>query len=121
MDIKNNQNDNIGNRIATARKNLNVSMSKLSEMMHLSRGMCRQWERGISNPSTAHLIRLAEVLQVSFEWLATGKQYQANGQTTRTSKMAEDKTQIIKINQLLNKMNHKQKHCLIEFLNEVVN
>lgn len=42
MDTKNYQNRNIGDRVTIVRKNLGVSMSKLSEMMRLSRGMCRQ-------------------------------------------------------------------------------
>lgn len=120
MSIKNNQNKDIGTRIAIARKNLNVSMSRLSGMMHLSRGMCRQWERGVSNPSTAHLIKLAEILHVSFEWLATGDQYQDDRQSGFEQKTVEDNTQTIKINQLLSKMNNKQKECLIVLLNSIV-
>lgn len=111
MDVKNNQNENISDRITIARKNLGISMSKLSENMCLSRGMCRQWERGISNPSTAHLLKLAEVLQVSFEWLATGNNAINNNQT-----QTKYKNQDIIINKLVKKFNAEQKDRLINFL-----
>ncbi len=72
MDSKKLQNNTIGERIGMASENLKLSKSKLSTKMHLSRSTCGQWERGISNISTAHLMKLACIIMVSFEWLATG-------------------------------------------------
>ncbi len=62
----------IGGRIKISREKLGLSQSEVSRIMCLSRAICGQWERGIANPSTAHLSRLAKVLDVSFEYLATG-------------------------------------------------
>ncbi len=63
---------NIGDRIKISREKLGLSQSDLSRVMCLSRTICGQWERGIANPSTLHLSRLADVLGVSFEYLAKG-------------------------------------------------
>ncbi len=115
-----NEKQAISNRIKTARLAVNMPSVKVSQAMKLSDSMCSQWERGISNPSTAHLIRLAEVLQVSFEWLATGDEYKEN-QLGLEQQAAECNTQAIKINQLLGKMNGQQKDCLIVLLNAIVN
>lgn len=62
----------MGIRIKISRQKTGLSQSEVSKMMHLSRGVCGQWERGIANPSTAHLSKLAKILEVSFEYLATG-------------------------------------------------
>lgn len=62
----------MGMRIKISRQKIGLSQSEVSKMMCLSRGVCGQWERGIANPSTAHLSRLAKILGVPFEYLATG-------------------------------------------------
>jgi transcriptional regulator with XRE-family HTH domain len=110
--LKNIQYQTISDRIKTARENLNLSKSGVSKKMNLSRGMCAQWESGISNPSTAHLIKLADVLGVSFEWLATGKE-----NTKLDNTMLDETMQNIKINEVLNNLDREQKHYLLHFLN----
>lgn len=56
-------------------------------------------ERGSSNPSTAHLIKLAEVLKASFDWLATGKKQEKNLDIT-----TNDAMQNIHINQIVKQL-----------------
>jgi transcriptional regulator with XRE-family HTH domain len=63
----------IGDRIRLSRGKLGITQSELSRIMCLSRTICGQWERGTSVPSTLHLSRLADILGVSFEYLAKGK------------------------------------------------
>lgn len=63
----------IAQRIIIARKLKNISQSKLAEFMKVSRGSCSQWERAITTPSVEHLSKLALLLDVNFEWLATGR------------------------------------------------
>ncbi len=109
MDREKLQNNTIGGRIKIARENLNLSKSKLSTKMHLSRSIFRQWERGISNPSTAHLVKLASILGVSFEWLVTGE----------NSAKGDDNTKTLRINQLLEKTTPKQKDYLLELLSDI--
>lgn len=60
-------------RIIQARKRTNLTQAKLADLLHITRASCSHWESGISIPSVAYLSRLAVVLDVSFEWLATGR------------------------------------------------
>jgi transcriptional regulator with XRE-family HTH domain len=105
------QNNSIGERITKSRKILGLSSAKIANKMGLSRSMCSQWERGISNPSTAHLIKLAKVLGVSFEWLATGKE-----SVKANDEMLDETMQNIKINEVLTNLSRAQKHYLLNFL-----
>ncbi len=62
----------IASRITQARKTRGLSQARLAERMKISRGACGHWERGKASPSTVHLTSLAQILNVRFEWLATG-------------------------------------------------
>ena len=63
----------IAERIHQARTRQGYSQSQLASMVGVTRGACGQWERGISSPSIENLSQLAIMLDVSFEWLATGR------------------------------------------------
>ena len=78
----------IANRITQARKNRGLSQARLAERMRISRGACGHWERGKASPSTAHLTKLAEILNIRFEWLATGKGSMENTLMIEESKPA---------------------------------
>ena len=60
-------------RIITARKRSALTQAKLAKLLNITRASCGHWESGISTPSVANLSRLAVALDVSFEWLATGR------------------------------------------------
>lgn len=61
-------------RIRVARKRAGITQHQLSERMYVTRGAVANWEiNARPKPSLAHLVRLALVLDVSFEWLATGR------------------------------------------------
>ncbi|MFK5894422.1 MAG: helix-turn-helix transcriptional regulator, partial [Pseudomonadota bacterium] len=64
---------NIAQRIRIARKLKGWSQAQLAEKLNLSRGSCSQWERNVTSPSVDHLSKLALLLDVHFEWLATGR------------------------------------------------
>lgn len=63
----------IGERIYQARSRRGYSQSQLASMVGVSRGACSQWERGVSFPSVEKLSLLSIMLDVAFEWLATGR------------------------------------------------
>ncbi len=65
--------DAFSNRITHARKRMGLSQSQLAGMLGVSRGACGQWEQDVSLPSVAHMAELARLMEVSFEWLATGR------------------------------------------------
>ncbi len=103
----------MGMRIKISRKKTGLSQSEVSKMMCLSRGVCGQWERGIANPSTAHLSRLAKVLDVSFEYLATG-----NESVTIDFLDNKSQTKILKakMNALFDELPPKQQQNMVNFL-----
>ena len=63
----------IGHRIAQARKELRLSQQAVGNRFGISRAAVAQWEAGDTNPGTAKLEGLADVLGVRLEWLAIGK------------------------------------------------
>lgn len=63
----------IGNRIKLARKARKKSQEWLAEEIGVRQTSVSAWERGSSDPATENMSRVAQVLDVSFEWLATGK------------------------------------------------
>ncbi|MDQ6987514.1 MAG: helix-turn-helix domain-containing protein [Mariprofundaceae bacterium] len=78
----------IAQRITLARKTKGFSQVQLAAMLGVSRGACGQWERGVTAPSVVNLSRLAWVLDVRFEWVATGRGemlYDACAQETETA------------------------------------
>ncbi|MBT4328782.1 MAG: helix-turn-helix domain-containing protein [Gammaproteobacteria bacterium] len=63
----------LADRISNTRKSKGLSQSQLATIIGVSRGACGQWETGYSTPSSQNLRKLATVLEVHFEWLATGR------------------------------------------------
>jgi bacteriophage CI repressor helix-turn-helix domain len=63
----------IGQRIKSARKLRQRSQKWLAEEVGVTQSSVSEWETGKSGLSTANLSSLAEVLDVNFEWLATGR------------------------------------------------
>lgn len=60
-------------RIRKARIDAGLSQSRLAELMSVTRSACSQWEQdGGTAPRGSRLERLATLLGVSVEWLATG-------------------------------------------------
>lgn len=64
----------IAARIRKARLEAGFSQSHLADLMGVTRSACSQWEQPDgTSPRGARLQRLATVLGVSVEWLATGR------------------------------------------------
>ena len=60
-------------RIRQARVQASLSQSQLARLMGVSRSACNQWESGAGPaPRRERLARLAQLLSVQYEWLATG-------------------------------------------------
>ncbi|WP_095210618.1 helix-turn-helix domain-containing protein [Endozoicomonas ascidiicola] len=60
-------------RILCSRKDKKLSQQALADMIGVSRSALAQWETAMSSPSLENLRKMSEVLNVSFEWLATGR------------------------------------------------
>src|SRR3982751_3600757 len=60
----------IGNKIAEARKKINISQSQLAEHLFISPQAVGKWERGESMPDITTFSRLAEILGVDFNYFS---------------------------------------------------
>lgn len=61
-------------RIRAARRHANFSQIKLAQQLGISRSAVANWEcANPGNPATSRLEKMALVLGVSYEWLATGR------------------------------------------------
>lgn len=63
----------LSNRIIELRTQRGLSQNQLSKLMGVTRQAVSKWENGLSTPDPGKLILLAEVLNTSLEYLATGK------------------------------------------------
>ncbi len=59
----------LGNRIRQVRVNCGCSQERLAEYVGVSRTAVSRWESGDSEPKLQHLVRIAELLQVSSDTL----------------------------------------------------
>ena len=59
----------IGNKIADARKEKNLTQEQLADMMSVTRQSISRWESGLSFPEMEKVVLLAELLDVSCDYL----------------------------------------------------
>lgn len=64
----------IGQRISELRKSNALSQEYVAERLGVTRQAVSKWETDLSAPDTYNLIALAELFDVSVEYIATGKQ-----------------------------------------------
>lgn len=63
----------IGERITELRNKQDISQVQLAKLLDVSRQAVSKWENDQSSPDTIRLIRLADILNVDLEYLATGR------------------------------------------------
>ena len=63
----------IGNRIKTKRKELGLTQAELGEKLHVTDRAVSKWEQNEGNPDISIIASLASVLNVSIDYLLTGK------------------------------------------------
>ncbi|MGY8624175.1 helix-turn-helix transcriptional regulator [Chromobacterium violaceum] len=63
----------IGNRIKEARTARKHSQQWLADEVGVTQASACSWEQGKTDPTTENLSRIALVLRVSYDWLATGR------------------------------------------------
>jgi transcriptional regulator with XRE-family HTH domain len=62
----------IGDRIRHARKNLSLSQTDLAKKIGVTQPAVANWESGVHDPRRLMLAKIADVLDVSAAWLASG-------------------------------------------------
>jgi uncharacterized protein YjbI with pentapeptide repeats len=81
----------IGNKIAEARKRINISQAQLAERLFISSQAVGKWERGESMPDIITFDRLSEILGVDLNYFSAGK----------ISEPTSEKQEIKKVNELV--------------------
>ena len=64
----------IGNKIAKARKEINISQTELAQRLFISPQAVGKWERGESIPDIVTINRLAEILGVDLNYFSENYQ-----------------------------------------------
>lgn len=59
----------IADKIKTLRENLNLTQSALAKELGITRSSVNAWEMGISVPSTAYIVELSKIFNVSTDYL----------------------------------------------------
>lgn len=68
----------IGERIAKSRKDKNFTQEYVAEQLGVSRQAVSKWENDLTSPDTYNLIKLAQLLDVSVEYIACGTKNDEN-------------------------------------------
>lgn len=101
--------DSIGSRIKSKRKELNLTMEDLKEATGVSLGTISSLENDKYSPSSAVLVALSNMLNVSIDWIITGKQFQE-------SENQEEFKELLKLYSQLNEKNRIKIEGVIEGL-----
>jgi transcriptional regulator with XRE-family HTH domain len=81
----------IGNKIAAARKRINISQAQLAERLFISSQAVGKWERGESMPDIITFNRLAEILGVDLNYFSESLQSAVNEMTPVESLVKQSK------------------------------
>lgn len=76
----------IGKRISELRKKKGFTQEYIAEQLGVSRQAVSKWEQDQSTPDTKNLIALADLLNSSVEYIATGKTTEGQNHQHRTVK-----------------------------------
>ena len=74
-----------GEKIAKARKNINLTQDQLAELLEVTRQTISKWESNLAYPETAKVTKLADVLKVSCDYLLRDDKLGAAGVSTQSS------------------------------------
>mgnify|MGYP003298103064 CR=1 FL=1 len=71
----NNNNNVLGERLYTARRQRSLSRQKLADSAQVTASCIKKWEEGQNSPNVYSLIRMADILNVSIDWLCGRERY----------------------------------------------
>jgi transcriptional regulator with XRE-family HTH domain len=63
----------LSERLKASRENKNLKQNKIADMLDIHNSTLAKYESGDREPDTDTLIRLADLYEVSLEWLIAGK------------------------------------------------
>ncbi len=100
-------------RLIKTRREKRLSQQALADLIGVSRSALAQWETDMSRPSLDNLRKIAEILDVSFEWLATGR---GNQYMTVNHDEVSDDDLDDEINRMLPRLNTRHKKALLDVI-----
>ena len=74
----------LGSRIASLRKSAGMSQAKLAQQLNISASTLGSYEQGRREPSCEILVILAQIFDVSVDYLLTGNIYLHKGNNLRS-------------------------------------
>jgi len=78
----------IGTRVRAARRDRGLTQDELADQVGVSRSAVAQWETGRSGQVTGNLSRIADVLEVSVEYLMYGDDKRAAAEVRQGDELA---------------------------------
>ena len=83
---------NFSNNLYSIRKQAGMSQEELAERLNVSRQAISKWERGEAQPDTDNLIAIAELFDVSLDWLVRSEDNRAEAveATVAETKKSDD-------------------------------
>ncbi len=106
---------NLTIRIIKIRREKRLSQQALADLIGVSRSALAQWETELSRPSLESLKKMAEVLEISFEWLATGR---GNQLVSVTEELKDDQLDS-EISRHIPRLSVKRKKAVLDILREM--
>ena len=100
-------------RLIKARREKRLSQQALAGLIGVSRSALAQWETNMSRPSLDNLRKMAEALDISFEWLATGR---GNQYISPSSHDIDDEELDEEIKRLLSRLNVRHKKAVLNVI-----
>ncbi len=100
-------------RLIKTRREKRLSQQALADLIGVSRSALAQWETDMSRPSLSNLRKIAEIFDISFEWLATGR---GNQYVMLQDDEIPDEQLEEEINRLLPRLNTRHKKALLDVI-----
>lgn len=112
-----------GEKIAKARKNINLTQDQLAEVLEVTRQTISKWESDLTFPETSKISKLAEVLKVSCDYLLREeKLVTAQVSTPTSNSYAVDWTKLYPVlGEYQSTVDCNQYHCIFtEMIKELM-
>jgi transcriptional regulator with XRE-family HTH domain len=114
MDLEKNGSESFSERLFKLRLNKRMTQKELADAVGLSKNHIGRYERGLSEPSSDSLMRLADVLGVTSDYLISGS-------TEDAAKADFEDRELLFMFKEVEQMDQSRKNMVKEFLSAMIN